>query len=150
MPPACCRCSSKDPAEGSKELSTGAGTILVVEDSLTVLRTTVRMLEDLGYSVLKAKDAAEALTVLQQVGDIDLLLADVILPGGTSGIELAETLRRANPATKVIVMSGYPEVEIDMTALSEAGIRLLKKPFRKQTLASAIEEALGNGSKQGE
>ncbi|MCZ6774168.1 MAG: response regulator [Proteobacteria bacterium] len=123
------KAEASQPAEGSKEPSTGAGTILVVEDEPAVLDTMALMLEGLGYTVLKAKDGAEALTVLEQAGVIDLLLADVILPGGTSGIELADTVRRANPATNVIVMSGYPEDKFDTTAISKARIRILKKPF---------------------
>ncbi len=143
------KAEAPQPAEGSREPSTGAGTILVVEDNPVVLRTAVLMLESLGYTALKAKDGAEALTVIEQVGVIDLLLADVILPGDTSGIELAITVRRANPTIKAMVMSGYPEERLNTTALSEAGIRLFKKPFRMQTIASAIEEALGSGSNQG-
>ena len=143
------KAKAPQPAEGAKTSSIGTGTILLVEDHPEVLYAMALVLEGLGYTVLKAKDGAEALTVLEQAGVISLLLADVILPGGMSGIQLADTVRRANPAIKVIVMSGYPENQIDMTALSKAGVPLLKKPFRPQELASAIKEALGSASKQG-
>ena len=102
------------------------------------------LLEDLGYRVLAA---AEAGALLAENPVVALWLTAVILPGGRSGPDFAETARRHNPALKVLFMSGYPT-----EALTQRGDRLaqdtalLIKPFRKAILAKAVREVLDDGA----
>ncbi len=129
-----------------ERLLTGIETILVVEDDAEVRRIAVSMLEDLGYQVLQAADAAAALAVTAAAAKIDLLLTDAVLPQGLSGRELAETIRARRPGTKVLYMSGYgggPD------GLIEEGARVLSKPFRKSDLALTVRSILDTPSYSG-
>ena len=124
-------------------------TILLAEDDDALRKLVKTTLEELGYNVLVASNGVEALEVeVDHEGRLDLLLSDVVMPG-LGGFELSGAVKETRPDIKVIMMSGYSEDQIDMTALSEAGVPLLRKPFRPQELASVIEEVLGSGSKQG-
>ena len=110
-------------------------------------RSQSALLEDLGYHVLAAADAAEAGARLAENPGVDLLLADVILPGGRSGPDFAETARRRNPALKVLFMSGYSaEVLMQRGDSLARDTPLLPKPFRKTALAKAVREALDDGT----
>ncbi len=143
------KAEAPQPAEGSKEPSAGAGTILVVEDDAAVLDSMALLLESMGYTVFRARDGAEALSQVEQADAVDLLLTDVILPGGLRGPQLVEEIRGKSPTTKAILMSGHPESELGVEGLLERGVRLLKKPFQQDELESAISEALGSGGKGG-
>ncbi len=92
------------------ELPRGSATILVVEDDDDVREVAVAMLRDLGYRVLAAADGAEALRVFgENDAKVDLLLVDVVLPGGMKGDEVARRLGEARPGVRVLFMSGYTE-----------------------------------------
>lgn len=128
----------------SSECSTGTGTILVVEDDVAVLDSLHFLVESLGYSALKAENGAQALLLVEQADDIDVLLTDLVLRVGMNGLELAGTIQRARPTAKILFMSGYSEREAVVSEASESGIRLLRKPFHRDELASAITETLGS------
>ncbi len=118
-------------------------TVLVVEDDPEVRKMTVRMLTDLGYRVLGTGDAAGARKILDRETRIDLLLSDVVLPGGQSGPDFAIEAANRISDLKVVLMSGYPST-LDGSALSTEQV-LLKKPFRKRQLAEAIHDTLRQG-----
>ena len=82
--------------------------ILVIEDDPAVRALAVQMLVRLGYAVIDVSEAAAARKVLADGVRVDLILSDVVLPGGTSGPELAEEIRRSHPDIKIIFMSGLP------------------------------------------
>src|SRR4051794_30912967 len=88
--------------------SNRAETIFVVEDEDIVRRVAVRALRKSGYTVHEASNGAEALDRFDQVGAVDLLLTDVVMPG-MNGQELANHLRERHPALLVLFMSGYGE-----------------------------------------
>jgi nitrogen-specific signal transduction histidine kinase len=119
--------------------------VLVVEDDGDVRAFTVEMLEGLGYHVLEAADAAAARQLLDAHGNkgVDLLLSDVVLPGGTSGPRFADEALARLPDLKVIFMSGYPADEHDGQAGEIGGHALLSKPFQRRVLATALRDALG-------
>ncbi|HXH54114.1 MAG TPA: ATP-binding protein [Sphingomicrobium sp.] len=118
-------------------------TLLVVDDNTSLRRVTVRQLTSLGYRVLEADDGPSALQVLREEGGIDLLLTDIIMPGGLSGVDLGREARQVRPDLKLIYMSGFPEAAFGDRADLEPGVVLLRKPFRKVELATRIREALG-------
>ena len=139
------------PAPGARSRATqlprGHETVLLLEDAQDMRELAVALLEDLGYHVLAAADAAEAGARLAENPGVDLLLADVILPGGRSGPDFAETARRRNPALKVLFMSGYSaEVLMQRGDSLARDTPLLPKPFRKTALAKAVREALDDGT----
>ena len=92
-----------------QKLKTGHETILVLEDDPDVRELTVLQLKSLGYTVLQAHDGNSALEVLGQEGKIDLLLSDVVLPGGMRGPEVAIKAKEDQPDLKVLFMSGYTQ-----------------------------------------
>ena len=130
-----------DSIAGQKHPS-GGETILVVEDDADVRKLAVRLLEDLGYKVLEACDGREALTILGQGGHVDLVLADLVLPGGLSGIELVREARRRRPALKVLYTSGYSKHTAVDAGASDEVRNLLTKPFDKGGLAREVRSVL--------
>jgi len=117
----------------------GHETILLVEDE-SALRACVRTaLSRLGYRVLEASAGGEALTVWNQHRDeIRLLLTDMVMPGGMTGMELARQLLQQDPKLKVIYASGYCPEGTDKDFLLEEGVNFLIKPFQTHRLAQAI------------
>ena len=125
----------------AEQLPVGKRVILLVEDEPLVRKVTCEVLQSAGYSVLKAKNSAEAIrTFLQHGEEIDLLLTDVVMPG-RSGRELARELRAICSDLKTILTSGYPDsVEGDRSR--EAGVFYLPKPYAVQSLIAKVREAL--------
>jgi two-component system, cell cycle sensor histidine kinase and response regulator CckA len=112
-------------------------TILVVEDEAFVREITCDVLENAGFHVLKAGNAPEARTVFRDHREaVQLLLTDVILPGG-NGRDLAREFKTMNPALKVICVSGYPENAITPKGLKD-GCFYLQKPFSAESLLRKI------------
>ena len=119
----------------------GAQTVLLVEDADALRELTRRLLERLGYAVLAAGNAEDALRVFEGNASIDVLLTDVVMPGG-SGPELTRRLVERRPALKVIFMSGYTEDAIVHHGVLTPGIAFLRKPFTSETLGRKIREVL--------
>jgi CheY-like chemotaxis protein len=129
-------------AEPGRSDGRGSETVLVVEDEPGVLRLAVRGLESFGYTVWSAKDAEEALRLLDgREQKVDLLLADVILPG-RSGRKLAEELLSRNPRVRVIYVSGRTDDELIRQETGGARPNFLRKPYKPIDLARKVREVL--------
>jgi CheY-like chemotaxis protein len=115
---------------------------LVVEDNAALRRVVVRQLSELGYQVVEAENGAAGLQLLEEQS-IDLLLTDVVMPGGVNGHELARRARQRWPQIKIVFTSGFSEARLngELDPLP-ASTPLLSKPYRKEDLASAAREAL--------
>lgn len=122
----------------------GHETILVLEDDPDVRELTVLQLESLGYNVVQAHDGQSALDVLHTDQKIDLLLSDVVLPGGLRGPEVAQKARMTKPDLSVLFMSGYTQNALNSDPAIGVTALLLNKPFRKKELAEKIREAIGS------
>jgi two-component system, cell cycle sensor histidine kinase and response regulator CckA len=119
---------------------TGSETVLVAEDE-EVLRALIDLiLRRLGYSVLLASNAAQALEIARRE-PIDLLVTDIVMPG-QSGFELAESVRAIAPGVGVLFMSGYTSAALEGNGPAANRRILLHKPFTPTTLAEAIRAAL--------
>ena len=116
--------------------------ILLVEDDPALAALASHMLEDLGYRVETAGDVAAGLELYNQHDDFDLLLTDMILPGGRNGRELAEELQAITPALKVMFMSGYTENAVLHHGRLDEGVVLLQKPFRTSDLSTMVRKVL--------
>jgi CheY-like chemotaxis protein len=130
-----------DQASGEEVDGHGSETILLVEDNPHVRRTAVRQLTDLGYSVIEAEQAEGALQKIRSGEPFDLLLTDVVMPGGMSGYELAAAAEGLQPGIKVLFTSGYTELAANGLRRSRKG-PLISKPYSKSDLGRAIRSAL--------
>ncbi|MBX5138211.1 response regulator [Rhizobium lentis] len=137
---------SEDRAAAADNLPATGGTetILVAEDDEGVRATVVEMLSDLGYYVLKAKDAQSALTVIESGAHIDLLFTDVVMPGPLRSPELARMARQRLPDIAVLYTSGYTENSIVHGGRLDPGLELLSKPYTREELARKIRQVLAN------
>ncbi len=120
----------------------GSETILVVEDEPRVRRVAIARLRELGYSVIEAANADEALSAAGQDRPIDLLFSDVVMPGGMDGDTLATRIRTMRPGIKVLLTSGYAEPSIAERGQAETG-HWLRKPYTMAALATRLRELLG-------
>ncbi len=127
-------------------VSTRAATparVLLVEDDATVRRTLSRSLAGVGYEIILADDGPEALRQWADYdGQIDLVVSDMVMPGGMSGLELLERLSQLKPNLRTILMSGYIASAEDRSRIEQTGGRLLAKPFKADGLRRAVAEAL--------
>jgi signal transduction histidine kinase/CheY-like chemotaxis protein len=116
--------------------------ILLVEDDGEVAEATQELLRDIGFETRWAQNGAEALALAEGNAGIDLVLSDVVMPGGVSGLDLARTLRERRPQLPVILGTGYTRYAPQ--AMSE-GFELIEKPYRRDALAAALRSALERG-----
>ena len=136
-----------DDSEGSEGSPLGTETILLVEDEEMVRVLTSRILRELGYSVLEADGAEEALSALRDAmarkgpDAIDLVLTDVVMPQ-TSGPDLVKQLTEIRPELKVIFMSGYLYGKVRVEELLSNNYLCLEKPLTRADLASAVRKTL--------
>jgi CheY-like chemotaxis protein len=121
-------------------------TVLVAEDDPDVRTLAVALLSGLGYQVMEAATAAAALELLGPTPGINLLLTDVMLPGGMNGRELAAEVELRAPGIPVLYMSGYTENAIVHHGRLDAGAELLQKPFRRIDFARAVRRVLDGQS----
>jgi PAS domain S-box-containing protein len=128
---------------------TGDETILVVEDNPSVRKTVMRQLRDLGYQPVEAEDGTRALELIGDGLAFDLLLTDVVMPGGITGYQLADQLRATRPELKVLFTSGYTELAAAGAPAARIG-PLLSKPYRKQDLGRMIRAVLDTAPDAGE
>ncbi|MET4702383.1 PAS domain S-box-containing protein [Constrictibacter sp. MBR-5] len=120
----------------------GTETILVVEDDQLVRGHLSARLVGLGYQVVAAETGPRALEILKQMPGLDLLLTDIVLPGGMNGRELADTARAMRPELKVLFTSGYSENAIIHHGRLDPGVELLGKPYRREQLAAKVRKVL--------
>lgn len=136
--------SAADGAKGSHDESAPGGDgrlVLVVEDDERVREVTIARLEGLGYEVIAAANAADALQVLHSETAIDLMLTDIVMPGGMSGIDLAREVNRERPEIKVLFSAGYSKQAETLQSEGKLG-PWLRKPYKQADLAQKIREVL--------
>jgi PAS domain S-box-containing protein len=126
------------------EVTGGDETILVVEDDDEVREVAVTMLGELGYRVLKARDAASALAIVESGLPIDLIFTDVMMPGAMRSPELARKAKQRLPQVAVLFTSGYTRNAIVHGGRLDPGVELLGKPYTREALARKIRHVLAN------
>ena len=120
----------------------GSETILCVEDDPEVRKTVTLQLESLGYKIIVAADANEALAVVDRGTPFDLLFTDIVMPGSMNGRHLAERMMAGRPALRVLFTSGYAYAAIHAQGRAGQGIPILTKPYRKAELARMLRRCL--------
>jgi len=127
----------------STGLARGTETVLLVEDNPFVLEMGNRLLSHLGYRVLIANSAAEAVRMAREFSDrIHLLMTDVVMPG-MNGRDLADRIQESRPETRCLYMSGYTEDIIARQGVLEEGVHFIQKPFSLDDLSKKVREAIG-------
>ena len=119
----------------------GAETVLLVEDDVRVLELTTASLRELGYTVLVAGGAKDALAQLERDVEIDLLLTDIVMPD-MNGRKLADAAEKLRPGLKVIFMTGFTKNAVVHNGVLDPGVNFLAKPFTLEELSAKIREAL--------
>jgi signal transduction histidine kinase/DNA-binding response OmpR family regulator len=131
-----------EPGAALTALPEGSGTILLCEDEKMVRELVTTVLEQCGYEVLAANEPQEAMRLaVEHVGEIDLLLTDVVMPG-MSGPQLAERLGALRPDLTVLFMSGYTDDAVLRHGIEAAETQFLHKPFSPLTLARKVRELI--------
>lgn len=129
----------------SRQRRAARQTILVVEDDRAVLDRAMMLIGSLGYAVLVAQTPDDALRQLAASDSVDLMFIDLVLGGGASGDELAQEAQQLRPKVSVVLTTGYEE-RADIVA-AQGRYPVLRKPYRREDLASALRGALNGDGK---
>ena len=124
------------PADVPAVPSRNGPTVLIVEDDPGVTEFAKTVFLEAGFAVLAAGNAKQALAMLDAGAKVDLVLSDIVMPGGISGVDLARELRRRHPALPVLLTTGYSD---EVVSASAAGFPVIPKPYRAQSLRSVID-----------
>jgi signal transduction histidine kinase len=117
-------------------------TVLVVEDNDDVRQYAQSALEELGYTVLQARDAAEALQIVENGARVDLLFTDVVLPGGMNGRQLSRQILQKRPTLPVLFTTGYTPNAIVHHGRLDPDVQLLSKPYTQSDLSRKVRAML--------
>ena len=127
---------------GASPVIGGSETILLVEDDEDVRVTTAEMLSELGYSVLRAKDADSALVIIESGAAIDLLFTDIVMPGTLRAPELARKAQQKIPGIAVLFTTGYAENAALHRGQLGGGLNLITKPYARDQLGRKLRQIL--------
>ena len=127
-------------ASASIEPAPSDKAVLVVEDDVRVRRVSVRRLKELGYTVIEADSGPAALLVLDRQESIDVLFTDIVMPGGMTGLDLAQEARRRRPGLKVLFTSGYTEPAAVKGSQLATKVAWLGKPYSIKDLDAKLRE----------
>ncbi|AVP98167.1 histidine kinase [Ahniella affigens] len=120
----------------------GTERILVVEDDQDVRAITITFLRSLGYVVNAASTAEQALEMIAEQDDIAVVLSDVVLGSGMSGVELAQALETLKPRLPVLLTSGYEHQTLQQLGVPSGQFEFLRKPYRREQLAMLLRRKL--------
>ena len=135
--------AQKTAQRGLKEIPGGKETILLAEDDPILCDSLHKVLAELGYTVIEARSGVRALEIWKKNSSrIDLLLSDLVMPGGMTGKELSQKILSENPNLKVVYMSGYSAEIAGRNFPLQEGFNFLVKPFQVEKLATTIRARL--------
>ena len=130
-------------ASTRSEVRGGGERILVVEDDMSLRTVISAILQRHGYAVVEAESGVAARELWrQQAPNIDLLVTDMVMPGGMTGLELVDQLRALKPGLKAVLTSGYSSELLSIDVAASRSVSFLKKPFSAQTLATTVRQCL--------
>ena len=115
-----------------------------MEDDDLVRSYVVTQLRSLGYTVMTAANAVEAMAMIESGAHIDVLFTDVIMPGSMNGRQLADAAKVRRPSLGILYTSGYSENAIVHHGRLDPGVLLLAKPYRKADLARMVRKAIAS------
>lgn len=127
-------------------MNNGKAVVLVVEDNAIIRMGAVDLVLSAGYEALEARDADEAIRVLESRDDVDLVFTDVQMPGTMDGVKLAHHIRNRWPPVKLIVASGAAILEENSLP---RGSRFFSKPYDDHVITEEMARLLAGGSSSG-
>jgi PAS domain S-box-containing protein len=131
------------PAGASKPLNAKlGGTVLVVDDEVDLLEVALAYLAEMGFAAYQAIDGASALEVIAKRGEIDLMVTDIVMPGGMNGVELVHKARALHPGLKIIYSSGFPAEALAERSMPLIDGPLLYKPYQRAEFAAIIQRVM--------
>jgi CheY-like chemotaxis protein len=139
LPAAKAASAQGDKVGPTRAMTTGSGTILLVEDDPVVADFVSGLLKDAGFTVAVVHDARAAFDRLQGGQQFDLVFSDIIMPGGMNGVELAHWVRVARPAQPILLGTGYIEATVGKDA---SAFPLIRKPYRADELTGVIADLI--------
>jgi two-component system, NtrC family, sensor kinase len=113
--------------------------VLLVEDDVEVRNVAGELLQGMGCQVIQASDGRSALAVLERDRAVELVISDIAMPGGLSGLELARIVRQRYPGIPILLSTGYSQYAPQVVS---EGFTLVEKPFRPDTFAASIRAAI--------
>lgn len=119
-----------------------SGKVLVVEDDDNVREVAVLALEEAGYDVLPAADGREGLAVFEENSDIDFVFSDVIMPGGLTGIDMAERILEKSPKLPILLATGYTEKAMKDRMIAKSHAVFISKPYETADLPGLIHSMM--------
>ncbi len=119
-------------------------TVLVVDDEVALLVLAQEQIEDLGYKVYTASSGQQALQLLAEHDDIDLMFSDVIMPTDMNGYELAVKAIEIRSDLKLLLASGFTSEVMKQKGLALLDVEVLRKPYRYEELSAKLHEILGS------
>jgi len=120
----------------------GQATVLVVDDELDLLNIATAYLNDMGCKTFTAIDGNDALQIVEREKDIDLMITDIIMPGGMNGVDLAQQVRQLNPKIKVIYCSGFPAGALAERNMPPVDGPLLRKPYQREEFSALVHRMM--------
>jgi len=120
----------------------GSAAVLVVDDEVDLLDIATAYLEGMGCKAFTAIDGNDALKVVAREKDIDLMVTDIIMPGGINGVELAQKVRQLNPKIKVIYCSGFPADSLAERSMPLVDGPLLHKPYQREAFSALVRRMM--------
>jgi PAS domain S-box-containing protein len=131
------------PLDAPKPLNTELGcTVLVVDDEEDLLEIATAYLEEMGFISFQASDGASAIEILKHHHEIDLLVTDIVMPGGMNGVELVRKARVLRPDLRIIYSSGFPAEALAERSMSLVDGPLLHKPYQRNEFTSMIHNVM--------
>jgi len=120
--------------------------VLVVDDEVDLIEVALSYLAEMGLKTFEANDGISALEMLAQHREIDLLITDIVMPGGINGAELAQRAQVLYPKLKIIYSSGFPAKALGETTMPRADGLILRKPYRLLEFAAAVRSVMEAGN----
>ncbi len=122
--------------------------VLVVDDEIDLLEIAVAYLQDMGCSTFEAKDGATAFEMVMSHSEIELVVTDIVMPGGMNGAELARKIRQLRPEIKIIYCSGFPAGTLAERTVPLIDGPLLHKPYQRAEFDAIVSQTLGKAMKR--
>jgi CheY-like chemotaxis protein len=117
--------------------------VLVVDDEIDLLEIAVAYLQDMGCSTFEAKDGASAFEIMMSHSEIELVVTDIVMPGGMNGVELVRKIRQFRPQIKIIYCSGFPAGALAERSMPLIDEPLLHKPYQRAEFDAIVRQTLG-------
>ena len=131
------------PAGAPKPLNAKmGGTVLVVDDEEDLIEVALAYLSEMGFATFEAKDGAGALEMLAQHDEIDLMVTDIVMPGGMNGVELVQRARALRPNLKIVYSSGFPAEALAEKSMPLVEGPLLRKPYQRAEFAAIVHSVM--------